>query len=242
MKLYMKMRNRFFVISILLLLLSLLFLLRFKNATFGYFLLGLFASTVIITIQSNMSAQVEESKLLIDILKDMRDICTQMNLFCSISIDFYSADFEKEFYECKKELEKLFQLNIKLCSVDDLNFKTKKEIEKIKQEVLNLQMDLYFVFNNFKNASTKMKILYFIELYRILKEFNFEELRSIIIDLGYRLDSKSFFENGFQKTVERKTKNLKITTSLDIYNKTLEKNNAIEYKVLKDKFEKFVKK
>lgn len=242
MKLYMKMRNRFFIISVLLLVLSLFCFLKLKNETFGCFLLGLFASTVIITIQSNMSAQVEECKLLIDKLKDMRDICIKLDFFCSWSIDFYLMNFTKEFYECKKDLEMLFKLNIELCSVENLKSKTKSEIDKIKQEVLELQLNLYFVLNNFENVSTKIKELYFIELYKILKEFDFKNLSTLINNLGYRLDSKDFFENDFQKIVERKIQNLKAETSLSIYNKSLEKNNAIEYKALKDRFEKYIKK
>ena len=69
MKLYIETRNKFFKISIIILLISLITILKFRINELGYFLLGIFASTLIIAIQSNMSAKVEESKLLIDILK-----------------------------------------------------------------------------------------------------------------------------------------------------------------------------
>lgn len=86
MKLYIETRNKFFKISIIILLISLITILKFRINELGYFLLGIFASTLIIAIQSNMSAKVEESKLLIDILKKMRDLCYNFDKFNTFSV------------------------------------------------------------------------------------------------------------------------------------------------------------
>ena len=64
MRFYIEKRNTFFKISILILIVSLILILKFNLETFGYFLLGIFASTTIISIECNMSAKVEEGKLL----------------------------------------------------------------------------------------------------------------------------------------------------------------------------------
>ena len=98
MKLYIETRNKFFKISIIILLISLITILKFRINELGYFLLGIFASTLIIAIQSNMSAKVEESKLLIDILKKMRDLCYNFDKFNTFSVDFFALDFEKSIF------------------------------------------------------------------------------------------------------------------------------------------------
>ena len=127
MKLYIKMKNRFLVISIFLLLVSLLFFLVLKNESFGCFFLGLFSSASIIAFQSSMSAQVEESKLLIDKLKTMRDICYEFDEFNTFSVDYFALNFEKKFYSYKEKIEIILKLNNDLGNISDLNIKTKNQ-------------------------------------------------------------------------------------------------------------------
>lgn len=133
MKLYIETRNKFFKISIIILLIALITILKFRINELGYFLLGIFASTLIIAIQSNMSARVEESKLLIDTLKKMRDLCYDFDDFNTFSVDFFVLDFENSFLEYKKKIETLFNLNSKLGNVSDLNNKTMKCLKPIRK-------------------------------------------------------------------------------------------------------------
>ena len=86
MKLYIEMRNKFLGISAIILAVSLVVIFKFKINELGYFLLGIFASTLIIAIQSNMSVKVEESKLLIGNLKEIRDLCYKFDEFNTFSI------------------------------------------------------------------------------------------------------------------------------------------------------------
>lgn len=242
MKLYIETRNKFFKISIIILLISLITILKFRINELGYFLLGIFASTLIIAIQSNMSAKVEESKLLIDILKKMRDLCFNFDEFNTFSVDFFALDFEKSFLEHKEKIETIFNLNSKLGNVSDLNNKTMKRLKPINERLIKLQLDLHFIFKEFENQSNKMKIIYFMEFYKIIKEFNFEKFQKSISTLGWEIDSKEFYKSDFDDDINNKIKNLEYETSMPVYNKRIEQNNAVEYKALKSKFEKYMKK
>ena len=64
-----------------------------KNESLGYFLLGVCISTIIITIQSNMAAKVEESRLLTEKLRKMYDLCFGFDKFYSFSIEIFDVDF-----------------------------------------------------------------------------------------------------------------------------------------------------
>ena len=242
MKLYIETRNKFFKISIIILLISLITILKFRINELGYFLLGIFASTLIIAIQSNMSAKVEESKLLIKILKKMRDLCYNFDKINTFSVDFFALDFEKSFLEYKEKIETIFNLNSKLGNVSDLNNKTMKRLKPINERLIKLQLDLHFIFKEFENQSNKMKIIYFMEFYKIIKEFNFEKFQKSICTLGWEIDSREFYKSDFDDDINNKIKNLEYETSMPVYNKRIEQNNAVEYKALKSKFEKYMKK
>lgn len=242
MKLYIETRNKFFKISIIILLIALITILKFRINELGYFLLGIFASTLIIAIQSNMSARVEESKLLIDTLKKMRDLCYDFDDFNTFSVYFFVLDFENSFLEYKKKIETLFNLNSKLGNVSDLNNKTMKCLKPINEKMIKLQLDLHFIFKEFENQSNKMKIIYFMEFYKIIKEFNFKKFQKSISTLGWEIDSREFYKLGFADDINVKITNLEYETSIPVYNKRLEQNNAVEYKALKSKFEKYMKK
>lgn len=241
MKLYLKARNKFFKLSVLLLIIALVLILKFNLLTFGNFLLGLFASTIIITIQYNLSSKVEESKLLINALKEARNLCFKFEEFNTFSVDYFAIDFEDRFKEFKNRLEYLFKLNQDLGNNTDLSKKTKKELKKINEKISKLELDLYFIFKNFNHQTTKLKIIYFMEFYKILKDFNFEELQNMISDLGWKIDSQEFYKSDFNKERKQKIKELEYITSIQVYNKKLEENNSIEYKSLKGKFERFMK-
>ena len=229
MKLYIETRNKFFKISIIILLISLITILKFRINELGYFLLGIFASTLIIAIQSNMSAKVEESKLLIDILKKMRDLCYDFYKFNTFSVDFFALDFEKSFLEYKEKIETIFNLNSKLGNVSDLNNKTMNRLKPINERLTKLQLDLHFIFKEFGNQSNKMKIIYFMEFYKIIKEFNFKKFQKSISTLGWQIDSREFYKSDFADDINDKITNLEYETSMPIYNKRIEQNNAVEY-------------
>ena len=242
MRFYIEKRNTFFKISILILIVSLILILKFNLETFGYFLLGIFASTTIISIECNMSAKVEEGKLLIDKLKKIREKCYDFDKFDVFSVDFFALDFEEDYNVFKKKLEYIFDLNDSLGNICYLNKKTQKSLDKIVTKILNLETNLHFIFENFDKQNNKMKIIYFMEFYKILKNFDFRELQKMVIDLGWYLDSKEFYRDDFKKNKETIIQNMKYDTSIEIYNKKIELNNSIEYKALKNKFEKYMKK
>lgn len=111
MKFYLEKRNVFLKISIFILIVSLILILVFNFETFGYFLLGIFASTMIITIECNMSAKVEEGKHLIDKLKKLGDELYEFYEFESFSLDHFSVNFEDKYNKFKNKLEYIFSLN-----------------------------------------------------------------------------------------------------------------------------------
>lgn len=241
MKVYLKTKNIFFRLSLMILTVALVLIFKFKLVTFGNFLLGVFASTIIITIQYYLTAKVEESKLLINILKDARDLCFEFGEFDTFSIDYFAVDFESNFKVFKNKIECLFKINRELGSNANLSIKTKKKIREINERISKLELDLHFIFKNFDNQTNKMKIIYFMEFYKILKDFDFEELKDAISDLGWKVDSQEFYRSDFEEERLQKIKDLEYKTSLQVYNKKLEENNLLEYKALKSKFEKYMK-
>ena len=56
------------------------------------------------------------------------------------------------------------------------------------------------------------------------------------------IDSREFYKSDFDDDVNNKIKNLEYETSMPVYNKRIEQNNAVEYKALKSEFEKYMKK
>lgn len=242
MKFYIKKRNVFFRISILILIISLILILKFNLETLGYFLLGIFASTMIISIECDMSAKVEEGKLLVDKLKKIRDSCYDFDDFNTFSVDFFALDFEEKYKEFKNKLEYIFDLNDNLGSINYLNKKTQESLDKIVVKILKLETDLHFIFENFEKQNNKMKIIYFMEFYKILKKFNFDELLNMVSKLGWKIDPKEFYRDDFKEKKENIIQDMEYDTSIQVYNKKLELNNTIEYKALGSKFEKYMDK
>lgn len=241
MKLYIKTRNKFLRISILILIIALIVIFKFNNGTLGNFLLGIFASTFIITIQYDLSSKVEESKLLIDKLKKISDICFDFNEFNTFSVDHFAVNFEKKLHIFKNKIEYIFNLNDQLGNIKDLNIKTKKDLNTIIQKIGDLETNLYFIFKDFDQQNKKMKIIYFMEFYHIIKEFNFEALDKMVTNLGCKIDSEEYFKRNYKEKKTTKFQYLKYKTSIQIYNTQLEEKHAIEYKALKNQFEKFMK-
>ncbi len=242
MKLYIKMRNVFFFASIILLLGSLWALLKIKIDGLGYFLLGLFASTLIIAIQSAMSAQVEEGKLLVGKLKQLRDLCFDFTIFNNLSIEHYSYDFENTFNAYMKDLKKIFELIDELGNISDLNGKNKAKLQKITGEFAELRLNLHFIFTKFDEQTDEMKIIYFMEFYKIIKEFNFDAKSAAIFSLGYDIDSEEFCRSKFSEKITKKIRDYEYRESIDVYNEKLSQTHQVEYKALKKKFDSGLKK
>lgn len=237
MKLYLKTRNKFLVLSIIFLICSALTIFVIKNESLGYFLLGTCISTIIITIQSSMAAKVEESRLLIEKLRKMYDLCFGFDKFYSFSVEIFDVDFEEEFYIYKNKLAELFNINHEVASISNLKETTKQKLDEITNKITDLQLDLHFIFKKFDELSGKYRIIYFMEFYKIIHNFNIEELQNQICELGWAIDSNEFFNDDYNKKLKRRIKNLEYSTSIEIYNKKIEKNNEIEYKSLKHNFE-----
>ena len=237
MKLYLKAKNKFLMLSIIILILSLLSIFILNNESIGYFLLGLFASSVVMVLQYKMSAEVEESTLLIDTLRKIDDICFEFNEFNTFSLEYFTVDFIKNYNKFKNLLLKLFKLNDELGSNYDLKKSTKTELDVITKKIINLEADLHFIFKEYEKASNKMKIIYFIEFYHIIKSFDFDSFSSLVSHLGAKIDVDAFYHREFIEIKNRKIKNLEYDTSIEVYNKKLESEHNLEYKALKSKFE-----
>lgn len=242
MKLYLKTRNNFFKISILILIIAIVVIFKFDNEVLGNFLLGIFASTLIITIQYDLSSKVEESKLLICKLKRISDMCFDFRDFNTFSVDFFALDFEEKFCKYRDKINEIFNLNDELGNIKDLNKKTKNNLKIINMKIFKLEKDLYFILKNFENQNNKMKIVYFMEFYAILKDFNFDELKSMVIELACKIDFEEYRAHDYDTEKNRKLKYLEYETSIHVYNKQLEIKHSIEYKALKKKFETYMEK
>lgn len=241
MKLYIRARNKFLKISIVVLLLALMMIFVFHMDVFGNFLLGIFASTLIITMQYDLSSKVEESKLIIDKLKKIIDFEIDFDEIYTFSLEYFTCNFEEKFAKYRKKLEVIFNLNNELGNISDLNISTKKDLNIIINKIDNLETDLYIIFKNFDSANKQMKIIYFIEFYNIIKRFNFNELFNYISHLGWKIDEKKFYQEDYKEKKQVKFKDTEYSTSISIYNTKLEKQNSIEYESLKKEFEKYMK-
>lgn len=237
MKLYVKTRNIFFAISLILLAMSFYFIFFTESETLGFFLLGTFASTLIIAVQSAISAKVEESKQLIDKLKRLLDLSIAFVRFKYSSLDNFVMDFERTFDEYKEKLSLLFKVNNEIANISDLKSKTKKKIAVINEKITQLQLDVHIIVNNFELSNLKTKELYFIEFYNIIRDFDFDGLEMQIVELGFDLDSQEFSKSDYKKVIDRKISDLDMSTSISIYNQKLETKNHDEYKALKNDFE-----
>lgn len=239
MKLYIKTRNKFLILSIIILLVAFITIFIFKNAVLGNFLLGVFASTIIIAVQSSIAYKVEESKILIEKLKKMRDICFSFESFGTFSIEYYKLNFEEKYQEYKSKLELLFLLNKELGHISDLTYNTKKNIKDINDSILELELNLHIIFKNFNEQTFKYKVLYFMEFYNILKDFDFKVINNNISNLGWKIDSNEFYKSDYEEKIKSEKNNIEYKTSIQVYNKKIEENNSIEYKALKDEFKKY---
>lgn len=242
MKLYIKTKRKFLIISIFILLASLISIFVFEKDVIGNFLLGIFASTIIIAFQSDMASKVEESKLLIKSLRQIRDLCYEFEDFNTFSVDFFSLNFENKFKNFKNILNQLFSINNELGKLSDLNKKTEDELRNINEKILKLEIELHFIFKEFDNQNKKMKIIYFIEFYKIIKEFNFNDLKQTVSFLGWKIDSNEFYKDDYIEKKKVIIDNMEYDTSIQVYNKTIESKNKIEYQALKNEFEKYMKK
>lgn len=238
MKLYIKTRNKFLIISLIIFIISVITIFILKNSVLGNFLLGVLASTLIIAIEANTSSKVRESELLIDKLKTMMICCLKFYDYKTFSIESFTLGFERKYKETKENLDMLFKLNNELICIGDLTRKTKEKLIEITSIISGLEMSLYIIFKNYDNQNDKFKTLYFIEFYKIINKFDFEMLSEKIADLGWDIDSKEFSTSDAKKEIENRIRKLEYATSIDVFNKKVEENNITEYKALKDKFDK----
>lgn len=240
MKLYMKTRNKFFKISIFILLIAVALIFIFHLNTLGYFLLGIFASTLIITLQYDIAADVEESEILTDKLKEISSSLHSVKFMSEQSLEGYAKyyGYEESFKEYRTDLEKIFTLRNEIASLKYLETDTKKAVDFIIDSINELESKLYIILEKFDESNEKVKIIYFIETYKIINESNIPFLVDKIFDLGYEIGYDEFYQNNFIHERQRNLEDLKRATSISVYNKKIEEKNSIEYSTLKDDFKR----
>lgn len=234
MKLYKKPRNVFFVLSIL--IIGCCCLLKDRDLT--NILIGVSASTVIITIQSHIAMRVEESKLLIKKLRKMYDDCLKIYFdFDHSSIEYFLFDFDDNYYEYKKTLEEIFGINSELSNITGLSIKTKNKLKEITDKFSTLQLDLHYIFDRYDEQTLKMKVIYFMEFFRIIKDFNFRNMSKIISRVGNYVDSNEFYKHEYDEYLEREVKKYEMENSIKVFNQKLLEKHSTEYKAVGRDFE-----
>lgn len=73
---------------------------------------------------------------------------------------------------------------------------------------------MHFIFENFEKQNNKMRIIYFMEFYKILKKFDFNELSNMVSILGWKLDSREFYRDDFKEKKEALIQNMEYDTSI----------------------------
>ena len=123
MKIYKTSKKVFLFLSLLNLLIAST-LLYFKLNTFGIFMLGLFASTIIIYIQSYINYKIEISKAIIPYLKEINDLIFEIDFLGKRSLEDAIFQYEKK---CANYKSCYYNLLGKISILNDYDFLDKDD-------------------------------------------------------------------------------------------------------------------
>lgn len=241
MKIYKKSKDTFLFLSILTLQIAIGCFI-YNNYLFGNFLLGLFASSLIVYIQSFINYKIELSRILIPFLKEMDNALFEIKFIIDESLDDIIMDFPDNYYEIKDNFERLNSAIFKASDIKSLNKKNKELLKIIKTEIVNLEKETYLIFKYFDDSTKEEKRYLFIHLYNILKDFNFIYIKKIIFKLADKIDFEEYLSPSSEEKSNSLFEEIERKESKKIYIESIKNQYKVEYKALKSDFDLFDKK
>ncbi len=236
MKIYKKSKEIFLIISILTLLLA-FGCLYYKLSALGNFMLGLFASAVIVYIQSYINYKIELSRILIPILKEIDSAIFELQYFYSDSLESKIHFYPSDFYELKDNFEKL---GTAICTLSDTNYldkKMQKLVQNLSEETKRLTKEIFLIFKYYDRVDKTEKKCLFIELYNKLKKFNFITFEKNLNQLADRVNFKEYLTRSSFEKYKNFTNDIEMEESKSIYMAYIKEHTLIEYKALEKKFD-----
>lgn len=236
MKIYKKSENVFLILSIIIIILVLVCFYKKLNLA-ANFLLGLLASTLIVTLQSKINYKIETSKSMIPFIKKINEIIIHLSCKKDFLTNYYINGYNEEVKNLNNDIsDLLYNLNV-LNDLSSLKKGVKKNVSLLYEEVMRLVDGTSLIFEYYKDAKIVEKRYLYIELVKTLSNFDFELMHKYCVDLAYKIDfeeyiSKSSFESTKNYLKEKVRKNPKTL----FINKILDKNR-VEYDTFKDQFE-----
>lgn len=238
MKIYKKSKEIFLIISILTLIIA-VSCLHYKYFSFGNFMLGLFASSFIVYIQSFINYKIELSRILIPFLKEINKSLFEISFITNESLEDTIMNFPSNYYEIKENFEKLNSAIFTINDMKSLDKKSRNYFSIINTEIINLEKKVCLIFKYFEDSTKEEKRYLFIHLYKTLKEFNFEHIRYINFKLADRVDYKEYLSRSTAEKSNRIFDEIERNESKKVYIKFIKEQNKIEYHALKSDFDLF---
>ncbi len=204
-------------------------------------MLGLFASSFIVYIQSFINYKIELSRTLIPFLKEIENALFEIEFITDMSLENNIMDFPDNYYEIKENFKKLNTAIFTINDMKSLDKKSRNYFSMINEEIINLEKKVYLIFEYFEDATKEEKRYFFMHLYKILKEFNFEHIRYINCKIADRVDYKEYLSNSAAEKSNRLFKEIERKESKKVYIEFIKKQNKIEYHALKSNFDLFEK-
>ena len=241
MKLHRIYKRVFLILSIITLVGSIL-CFYFTWNSLANFLLGLFASTFIIFIESVISYNIELKNTLIPYLKEIDSSLFNIEHFAYYSLDLAIIDYDNSIKKVKKSFE---NLNTNLSILVDMNYlndSLRDAIVNLNNMFVELYKRVYMIFRVYYEVDVIDKRFLYIELYNILQGVNSEnrghsKYRHSFYEIVNKVDFIEYIRINNLEVKEDIFNDIEMKVSKDIFLAKIKEKNRVEYKSLKSKFD-----
>lgn len=241
MKIYKKSKDTFFVLSILTLLTA-MGCFHYNKYLFGNFLLGLFASSFIVYIQSFINYKIELSRTLIPFLKDIDNALFEIKNIIDDSLEYAILYFPDNYYKIKDYIEKLNLAIFNACDIKSLSRKNKENLNLVKNKIIELGKETCLIFKYFDDSPKEDRRYLFINLYNILNNFDFGYIEQVIFNIADKVDFKAYLSRSTVEQSNHLFDEIAMKKSKKVYIEFIKNKYKIEYKALKSNFDLIDKK
>lgn len=236
-KIYKKSINIFLTLSILLIIVAIICFCQKWN-TIGNFVLGLFASTLVVTIQSSINYKIELSKEIIPYVKEIRKSAINLASTSHSPFNRFILFYKDIVYETKNECENLINNISILNDMDTLKANIKEEVSKLYKEIIDFYDKVYLILLYFEDSDEKQKRYLYIELMKQISECNYEKIHDYCFNIAVKTDYDAFINVSSFKENEEHFRELKFKIPKELFiNKIIDKN-SVEYMTYKVDFER----
>lgn len=236
MKIYRKSEKIFLILSIIIIILVFIcFYLRLN--LFANFLLGLLASTSIVTLQSKINYKIEMSKNMIPYIKKINEIILHLSYKKDSLVNYYIFGYNEEVRDLNNNInDLLYNVNV-LKDMTSLKKQVKKDIDLLYDKVMEVVDKTCLIFKYYEEVNTIERRYLYIELVKTLADFDFELMRDYSFNLACRIDFEEYISKSSFECTEKILKNKIYKNPKSLFMNTIIAKNKLEYDTFKDKFE-----